>query len=176
MAFKCSDMLTIDKTFNWLTFCDLVSVFNVTGGHYVSKLTFYYSFVLIALKLSLLVSIDKPFGWLTFCDHASFVKVTGGHYVSKLFILLCNAKTIEASIFAGNTFLGYFWPSLIWTFKFQYCPKWLIGDHIYYSKSIEDQTFVLNTLLSNFFGLVEWNGYSPSTSKNKPSQLWRYCF
>ena len=39
LAFKFSDMVTMDKTLNWLTFCDLDSIFKVTGGDYVSKLT-----------------------------------------------------------------------------------------------------------------------------------------
>ena len=40
MAFKFSDMATMDKTLNWLTFCDISSIFKVTGGRYVSKLIF----------------------------------------------------------------------------------------------------------------------------------------
>ena len=39
MAFEFSDMMTMDKTLNWLPFCDLGSIFKVTRGHLVSKLT-----------------------------------------------------------------------------------------------------------------------------------------
>ena len=38
MAFKCSDMVTMDKTLNILSLCGLGSIFKVTGSHYVSKL------------------------------------------------------------------------------------------------------------------------------------------
>ena len=41
MAFKFSDMVTLDKTLNWLTFCEICSIFKVTGGHYVSKFTLF---------------------------------------------------------------------------------------------------------------------------------------
>ena len=40
IAFTFSDMVTIDKTLNWLTFYDYGSVFKVTR-HYVSKLTLF---------------------------------------------------------------------------------------------------------------------------------------
>ena len=46
MGFKFSDMVTMDKTWNWLTFCDHGSIFNVTGGHYVSKLTLFTQYFL----------------------------------------------------------------------------------------------------------------------------------
>ena len=41
MDFIFSDMVTMDKTLNWFTFCDNGSIFKVTGGHYVSKVTLF---------------------------------------------------------------------------------------------------------------------------------------
>ena len=35
MAFKFSDIVTMDKTLNWLTFRNLGAIFKVTEGHYV---------------------------------------------------------------------------------------------------------------------------------------------
>ena len=46
MAFKFSDMVTMVKTLNWLTFCDLGSIFKITEGHYVSKLTLFMRYFL----------------------------------------------------------------------------------------------------------------------------------
>ena len=40
-VFQFSDIVSMDKTLNWLTFRDLGSIFKVTKGHYVSKLTLF---------------------------------------------------------------------------------------------------------------------------------------
>ena len=41
MAFKFSDMVTMDKTLNLLAFRDHASIFKVTGGYYVSSFTLF---------------------------------------------------------------------------------------------------------------------------------------
>ena len=41
IVFKFSDMVTVDTTLNWFTCLDYVSIFKVTGGHCVSKLTMF---------------------------------------------------------------------------------------------------------------------------------------
>ena len=41
MAFKFSDIMTMDKAVNWLTFRDYGSIFKATGFQYVSKLTLF---------------------------------------------------------------------------------------------------------------------------------------
>ena len=46
MAFKFSDMVTMDKALNRLTFCEYGSIFKVTEGHYVSKLSLFMQYLL----------------------------------------------------------------------------------------------------------------------------------
>ena len=43
---KFSDMVTMDKSLNWLTFSDYGSIFNVPEGPYVSKLTLFMRYFL----------------------------------------------------------------------------------------------------------------------------------
>ena len=46
MGFKFTDMVSMDKTLNWLTFHDFDWIFNVTGDHYVTKLTLFMQYFL----------------------------------------------------------------------------------------------------------------------------------
>ena len=41
MGFKLRHMISIDKTFNWLTFCNLASIFKLTGGRYANQTIIY---------------------------------------------------------------------------------------------------------------------------------------
>ena len=49
MAFKFSDMVTVDKTLNRLTFCDRGSIFKVTGGQLCLKINFVYAIFPVVL-------------------------------------------------------------------------------------------------------------------------------
>ena len=56
-GFKLRHLVSMDKTFNWLTFRDLVTMFQVTGGCYLSKL-------FILLRNSKTIE-DRTFAWST---------------------------------------------------------------------------------------------------------------
>ena len=82
MAFKFTNMVTMDKILNWLQF---------HAGHwasFLSKLTLFthisYSVSPMAIKFSNAVTMDKTLNWLTFRNYGSIFQVTGGYYVLKL--------------------------------------------------------------------------------------------
>ena len=88
MAFKFTDMVTMEKILHWLMFRDYGSLFKVTGGHYVSKLTLFTCYFLQFFTNGLqilrygdhgqdLELINFPWLWLNFQGHR-------GYYVSKL--------------------------------------------------------------------------------------------
>ena len=72
MAFKFLDVVTMDKTLNWLTFRDYVSIFKVTGGHYVSKLTFF-------ARCFLKVFANNGFQILRYGDHELHLELLTFH-------------------------------------------------------------------------------------------------
>ena len=93
MAFKLSDMVTMDKTFDWLTFHDYGSIFKVTGHHYVSKLTlftwYFQQFSTNGFQiLTYMVTMDKTLNLLMFCEWPNFQGHRG--HVSKLTFFSCN--------------------------------------------------------------------------------------
>ena len=49
MAFKFSDMVTMDNTLNWLTFRDCGLIFKVTGGSLCFKINFIYTLFPVVL-------------------------------------------------------------------------------------------------------------------------------
>ena len=93
MGFKFSDMVTMNKILNWVTFPDYGSICKVKGGHYVSKLTLFAQYFLefflpMAFIFSYMVTMDKTLNCVIFRDYGSIFKVTEGHYISKLTLFM----------------------------------------------------------------------------------------